>query len=124
MSIRWCSAVACFFGLLAVAGCGQDEAVPAPVHGRVFYKGVPLSGGSIVFTPDIERGGSGPLARGDIGPDGRYVLNTDGRAGAAPGWHRVTIVAIEGPPTETPGTPFTHVHSLLPRSTPLPTSPG
>jgi hypothetical protein len=110
--------------LLAVAGCGQDDATPAPVHGRVFYQGVPLARGSIVFTPDAERGGSGQLARGDIGPDGRYTLTTDGHAGAAPGWHRVTIVAIEESPAPVPGTELNDVRSLLPRKYAAPDSSG
>jgi len=101
--------------LLGLAGCGQEDSTPAPVHGRVFYKGAPLSRGSIVFSPDVDRGGNGPLARGDIGPDGHYTLTTDGRPGATPGWHRVTIVAIEDPPARQPDTEFAEVHSLLPR---------
>ena len=28
----------------------------------------------IVFTPDADRGGHGPLAWGEVGPDGRYTL--------------------------------------------------
>jgi hypothetical protein len=114
MSMRSRSVSICLFFWL-FAGCGQEATTPAPVHGRVFFKGVPLSHGSIVFTPDAERGGSGPLARGDIGPDGRYVLTTDGQTGAAPGWHRVTIVATDGPADRAQGTEFVDVHSLLPR---------
>jgi hypothetical protein len=57
----------------------------------VFYRGQPLAGGTIVFTPDPERGGRGPLATGEIGSDGRYSLRTGETPGAVPGWHKVTI---------------------------------
>jgi len=75
---------------LAIVGCGQDDAL-TPVHGRVFHDGRPLPGGTIVFTPDLERGGRGPLAYGEIDADGRYTLHTGDKLGAVPGWHRVTI---------------------------------
>ena len=91
-SLAWC-------GLLAVlaAGCGRQDAPLAPVNGRVFYRGEPLAGGTIVFTPDPARGGSGPLACGEVGPDGRYVLRTGGRPGAVAGWHRITVAATPPP---------------------------
>jgi hypothetical protein len=75
---------------LAVFGCGQDENL-MPVHGRVFFRGQPLPGGTIVFTPDAERGGRGPLACGEIDAEGHYTLHTGDKLGAVPGWHRVTI---------------------------------
>jgi hypothetical protein len=75
---------------LAVLGCGQNEQ-QTPVGGRVFFHGQPLPGGTIVFTPDAERGGHGPLACGEIDAEGRYTLHTGDKPGAVPGWHRVTI---------------------------------
>ena len=78
--------------LLLLLGCGREVKL-TPVRGQVFFHGQPLSGGTIVFTPDPERGGRGPLACGEIGPDGRYSLHTDDKPGAVPGWHRVTIAA-------------------------------
>jgi hypothetical protein len=101
--------------LVLAAGCGHDEPALAPVRGRVFYRGSLLTGGSIVFTPDADRGGQGPLARGDIRADGSFTLSADGRPGAAPGWHRVSVVSFEAPPTKPPGADFADVHSLLPR---------
>jgi hypothetical protein len=82
----WCVAVF----LAAAAGCGGSDEL-SPVRGQVFYRGQPLAGGTIVFAPDPERGGHGPLACGEIGPDGTYTLQSDGRHGAVPGWHRVTV---------------------------------
>lgn len=75
---------------LAVLGCGHDEPL-APVRGQVFFHGQPLPGGTIVFTPDAERGGRGPLAYSEIGSDGRYALRTGDKLGTVPGWYRVTI---------------------------------
>jgi hypothetical protein len=82
--------------VLAAAGCRRNQPALAPVTGRVFYRGQPLTGGTIVFTPDPDRGGSGPLACAEIGPDGRYALSSGRHKGAVPGWHRITVAA--GPP--------------------------
>ncbi len=101
--------------LAATAGCGSEASSTAPVRGRVFYKGSPLPGGSIVFTPDADKGCQGPLARGEIRPDGTYTLTTDGRPGAVPGWHRITIISVESSPRKPAGTAFADVRSLLPR---------
>src|SRR5207248_2660078 len=59
--------------LVVLAGCGRPAGTSlAGVKGRVFYRGRPLPGGTIVFTPDPERGGHGPQACAEIGPDGCY----------------------------------------------------
>jgi hypothetical protein len=76
---------------LLLAGCGRGETGLVPVSGRVFYRQRPLAGGTIVFTPDPERGGRGPQAMARIGPDGRYRLMTGDKAGAVAGWHRITV---------------------------------
>ena len=81
--------------LLAAGGCGSKAAKLAPVRGRVFYKGGALSGGTVVFAPDPDRGGRGPLARGEIQTDGSYALLTGAEPGAVPGCHRVTVLAVE-----------------------------
>lgn len=82
--------------LLAVAGCGGGGDRPEAVTGRVLYHGTPLAGGTIVFDPDPERGGDGPVAGGEIGPDGRYALRPEDGSGVSPGWHRVTFAAASG----------------------------
>ena len=82
-------------GPLVVAGCSSRPPPLAPVQGRVTFAGSPLTRGVIVFTPDSDRGSYGPCASGEIGPDGRYSLATDQSAGATPGWHRVTIAALD-----------------------------
>lgn len=97
---------------LAVFGCGQDEE-RMPVRGRVFFHGRPLPGGTIVFTPDAERGSRGPLACGVIDDEGRYSLHTGDQLGAVPGWHRITI-APPFPPVA-PGQPVPPSAIALPR---------
>ena len=84
--------------LLLAVGCGGTPPPFAPVKGKVSYQGRPLTTGTIVFTPDPVRGTSGPLARADIQPDGSYQLKSSEQAGAVPGWHRVTVLAIDAAP--------------------------
>jgi hypothetical protein len=86
-----------------VGGCGDPTSSLAPVSGVVYFRGSPLNGGSIVFTPDPERGGRGPLAFARIEADGRFVLHTGSKPGAVPGWHRITIKAF--PPAESGAAP-------------------
>ncbi|MFO0881309.1 MAG: hypothetical protein U0840_28755 [Gemmataceae bacterium] len=83
------------FALLLLAGCGRNGGKLAPVQGRVFHKGQPVAGGTIVFTPDPERGGTGQQSWARIGDDGTYYLQTEGRPGASPGWHRITVSAAQ-----------------------------
>jgi hypothetical protein len=86
--------------LVLSAGCGKRGAQAlAPVAGRVNYRGRPLSSGTIVFIPDAVRGTSGDLASAAIQRDGTYHLKTGTGNGAAPGWHRVTVVAVQGAPS-------------------------
>jgi hypothetical protein len=111
MKVISCLSAVC---LLVLAGCGDEQPKLAIVHGKVAHDGVPLPGGTIVFTPDATRGNTGPLACAEIQPDGTYALRTANQAGATPGWHRVTVVsvAIAAPPE--PGQRFAVPRSLLP----------
>ncbi len=97
--------------LVALAGCQERPPALTPVCGHVYYQGRPLSQGMIVFTPDVQRGGSGPSATGDIQSDGAYTLTTDGQPGAVLGWHRVTLAALAAEPA---GPGATYPRSLLP----------
>ncbi|MCS6852041.1 MAG: hypothetical protein NZ700_12840 [Gemmataceae bacterium] len=96
------------------SGCGQSQPPPlVPVRGKVYYQGRPLPLGTIVFTPDRQRGTDGPISVGEIQPDGSYVLRTQEGQGAIAGWHRVTIAAIDVPPPM-PGQVVVLPRSLLP----------
>lgn len=75
---------------LLLVGC-TGEVKLVPVEGTVTLAGQPVPAGVIVFCPDAERGNDGPLSQSVIGPDGHFVLMTEGKAGAIPGWHRVTL---------------------------------
>jgi hypothetical protein len=77
--------------LLSCASCGQQGKPREVVRGHVFYKAAVLSGGTIVFTPDTELGGNGPMAVAEIKTDGSYSLQTGSESGAASGPYRVTI---------------------------------
>ncbi len=90
-------------------GCGRGDKL-TPVHGHVFYRGQPLAGGTIVFTPDAERGGRGPLACGEIGADGGFTLHTGETIGTVAGWHRVTVAPPS--PAASPGPATTPVLEL------------
>jgi hypothetical protein len=77
--------------LVLLAGCGPDGPRLYPVTGRVVYRdGRPVPGGVVEFDP----GGRLPVARGTLDADGRFVLTTDGRAGAVAGEHRVVVVQV------------------------------
>jgi hypothetical protein len=89
------------FGLIGLvlatcSSCGQQAKQREIVQGHVTYRGAALPGGTIVFTPDVERGGDGPLAVAEIKADGSYSLKTGSEPGAAYGPYRVTI-ASEAP---------------------------
>lgn len=77
--------------LLTWIGCGRGEPTLVPTEGRILYRGNPIDAGTIVFTPDAERGNSGPIARAEIQPDGKFRLRSDDRDGIVPGWHRITV---------------------------------
>ena len=102
-------------GLILLAGCQGQPPALTQVRGKVWYKGVPLKGGLIVFTPDSGRGHRGDPAFGEIQPDGSFQLKTGEAYGAAPGWHRVTIAALGPGTTALQGHPYTPLpQSLLP----------
>lgn len=101
-------------GLALALGCGSRGSPLATVHGKVSYKGALVRSGTVVFTPDRQRGTSGPLAQADIQADGTFALQTGGVPGAVPGWHRVTVVAVEAPPAPRPGDAFAVPRALLP----------
>jgi hypothetical protein len=99
--------------LLLAAGCGSNSTEPAPVSGKVSFRGTPLSTGTIVFTPDPVRGFAGPPVCAEIQTDGGYQLQSADQAGVAPGVYRVTVAAVV-PGATYPGQSFAPPQSLLP----------
>lgn len=74
--------------LISAPGCdnGQQASV-TPVSGRVLLDGEPLKFGTVTFQPT-----RGQPARGEIGPEGEFILATYRPAdGAAVGRHKVKI---------------------------------
>ena len=80
------------------SGCSRPGRLPtAPVRGTVKLDGSPVTSGVVVFLPE-----RGRAAKGEIRPDGSFVLGTYGTSdGAIIGTHRVGIIARDGgPPSE------------------------
>lgn len=91
--------VAGLLGGLLGGGCGSGAKVPTTVSGLVWYNGYPLTGGTIAFSPDPERGGQGHPLIGIIQSDGRFELQqADGSPNVPPGWYRVAIADPPPPP--------------------------
>jgi len=112
----WTAFLACslFTLALTLGGCGGGSAPLQPVSGKVSYRGTPVPTGQIVFIPDASRGGSGPLAVGEIRADGTYTLKTGQAAGAAPGWYRITIASVGSHGSAAASPPYAIPQSLLP----------
>ena len=87
--------LAALSALAVLTGCNSFLDTVTAVRGKVSYHGVPLQTGTIVFTPDEQRGTAGPLARAEIRADGTYELGSDATPIPPAGWYRVTIVAME-----------------------------
>lgn len=85
--------------LLLLSGCsGPADAPPfAPVTGIVSLDGKPLTRGKVYFLPDKEKGTKGPMAIGEIQPDGTYTLKSASGEGAMVGHHRVRVEARAEP---------------------------
>ena len=72
-----------------LGGCQSNELEVARVRGVVTLDGIPLEGGTVLFTP--QRGRS---ANGTIGADGSFTLTTYGNGdGAIVGVHQVAVFA-------------------------------
>jgi hypothetical protein len=79
----------CFTFTLMLVGCGPSI---SPVTGTVTYKGEPVKGGTLIFSPV----GEGTAATGTVQDDGTYVLKTDTSNGAQVGKVKVTYSAPGG----------------------------
>jgi hypothetical protein len=75
---------------VALAGCGGEHL--APVAGRVLFKGSPVDGGTLIFSPLSTEALAGRPASAQIGSDGVYTLQTQHPGdGAVVGRHRITF---------------------------------
>lgn len=92
---RRLAAAALLAGLAAV-GCSRGEQF-FPVSGTVTGGGKPLTKGVVVFHPDASKGNTTRHEpRGDLGDGGAFEMYTVGKAGAPPGWYKVTVMAQVG----------------------------
>ena len=48
--------------LILPTGCNHGPPPQVPVRGKVYVNGQPLHGGTVVFTPDSQRGARGPVS--------------------------------------------------------------
>lgn len=87
------SALMVLFCLLATA-CNSQPPAPTTIQGRIYYRKQPvLGGGTIVFTPDHNRGYTGHLGAGEIHSDGTFsVLPQPGKPSMQSGWYIVTLM--------------------------------
>jgi hypothetical protein len=125
LTTRWRGiAVLAAAWLLLVSGCRSGSTPLAAVQGKVTFRGEPLRGGTIVFTPDASRGTRGELAWAEIQQDGSYTLKTGEASGVAAGWHRVTVSSTLPPGPPAPGHLFSFPPSVLPTQYRDPRSSG
>jgi hypothetical protein len=85
-------------GLLAAPGCGDTSGIgkTLPVAGKVTLDDTPLTAPSTVllFKPDASRGNTSLWEpTGTVDDQGNYVLFTNGKKGAPPGWYKVLVTA-------------------------------
>ena len=91
-----------FCGVLTALGCGGGGPTykVVPVEGKITVDGVPMSSGSpVAFVPDASKNNTLQVVPNAMTTaDGSYKLLTEGRPGAPPGWYKVTISSMGGPP--------------------------
>ena len=74
---------------IGLVGCTPGGPQQAQVKGKVTYKGQPLAGATVNFTPE-----QGQLAVGVTDSNGEYTLSTGGSPGAVLGKHKVSITKV------------------------------
>ena len=98
MSLKRRTATILGLALWTLAGCGSGISYEhAKVHGKVTYKGKPVTFGSVLFVPvEPPKDGLMQPASGAIQPDGSYELKSEADTGAIVGEHKVVVIAVEG----------------------------
>jgi hypothetical protein len=110
-------------GLVSLSGCGDGGPKLAPVSGRVTVNGKAVTSGSVTFKPDKTKGNNfGGEPVGQIGSDGQYTIETNGKPGAPLGAYKV-LVSRSAPTTEdntkVKAQPSQNMTYLHPDTTPL-----
>jgi len=109
---------------LAIAGCGKSGPEMAKVTGIVKLKGKALTAGSVSFvSTDPKRNN----ANGNIGPDGRYTLQTTNPGdGAEVGEYTVIVSGIDPNALNTaaPGEPLKKMVNPVPEKYEKPETSG
>lgn len=81
-----------------VTGCGQSGPKTGQATGVVTYKGQPVEGANVMFSPTTQGQGVAAMALTDAA--GKFTLQTaQGKAGAVPGEYAVMITKTEMVPT-------------------------
>jgi hypothetical protein len=89
-------AVAATMTICCIAtGCSEPRVGRFDLTGQVTYRGQPVPKGYMIFTPDREKGNSGPAAKSTI-VNGQY--ETIKGLGVVGGPHVVSIVGTDGVP--------------------------
>jgi hypothetical protein len=84
-------------GAVALHGGCSPSRPPrdATVVGRLTFQGRPVAGGTVVFAPDPDHGGTGKPVRAATAADGTFAVRPpDGPI--PPGWYRVALAAPPG----------------------------
>lgn len=82
--------------VLALSGCGDNEAKVTPAEGVVKIGGKPAANLSIQFMPDVMKGAKGPTSFATTDAEGKFRLKTyDGQDGAVVGSHTVVLADLE-----------------------------
>ena len=66
------------------------------VRGQILYRGEPVSGGLVVFTPNVDRGSDGPVVTATLNADGSFTLTGDDGKPVAAGWYRIAVAPKPG----------------------------
>lgn len=85
--------------VLVVTGCGERGPKLYEVSGTINFKGQPVPAGTVMFTPDQRKGGSGPSGLANI-KSGRYNTADFDGTGVMGGPYVVQIIGLDGKPTE------------------------
>jgi hypothetical protein len=96
ISNRGIAYASCLF--VMIAGCGSNSLQTVPVHGKVTWKGEPLTSGDIAFHPQkLAVEGPHRLAIARLDTEGKYTLSTVTHGdGVQPGEYAVVVVARVG----------------------------